>query len=101
MEYFFVVCDTDGMVCAAIVEKRFFRQNGGIDDRHISVSNGGNMPDILGWDEETESYFLPWNQAITTIEAHGDLVSKGLKFDLAFADNCEQALGGTIYRPEN
>lgn len=98
--YLFAVCEADGHVFAIVAEETDFLRNGGISDQHISQACGGSMPDILGWDEEAESFFLPWNDVMLPAEAHDDLVSKGLKFDSAFADWAEENGDGTIYRPQ-
>lgn len=100
-EYIFVVCEVDGQVFAMVAEENDFRNNGGISDQHISQACGGNMPDILGWDEEAESFFMPWNDVVMPSDAHDDLLSKGLKFGAAFADWAENNTDGTVYRPQS
>lgn len=97
--YLFAVADCDGEITAVIVEESFFRQNGGIDDQHISKSCGGDMPDILGWDEVMESFFMPWNETMVASEAHDDLLKKGLTFDPNFADWADEDSDGDVYRP--
>lgn len=99
MNYLFAVGETDGMIFAVVVQESYFRRKRGVSRDHISQSQGGSMPDILGWDEEVESYFLPWRRHMTTMEAHDDLIAKGLQFDARLATHVEQCYDGEIYRP--
>lgn len=102
--YLFAVAeDWEGHLFAAVVEESFFRRRGCLNDQHISQTCGGPMPDILGWDEEMESTFSPWNEVMILCDAHDDLVRKGLVFDSALATFLERtvASGGTVYRPQS
>lgn len=100
--YLFAVAENaDGKVFASIVKESFFRKYGYLDDQHLSRSCGGQLPDILGWDEEMESSFVPWKPTMFLCDAHDDLVSKGFTFDSALADFLERTVAreGTVYRP--
>ena len=97
--YIFAICEAGGQIMAVIAEGSDFRSNGGVSDEHISQGCGGSMPDILGWDEAMESFFLPWNEMMVASEAHDDLLSKGLAFDAELADWAAEEGDGTVFRP--
>lgn len=97
--YLFVVGEEEDGVYATIVDEKFFRQHGYVEDQHITANCGGPLLDIPGWDEEAESYFLP-TTPMTAAQAHQDLESKGFVFDGDFYNFICDSTTSTPYKPK-